>query len=295
MPDQDLYASLGSIFFPYSSELYSQIFYNKLNNLNDFSAYFERCEKLSSIRKYKNVKITCAKLLKYLESETISRNTDKYDVCMLLNFWVYSRLFNVLNPKGINVVNIAYGELQQIWNDFIDNKLRKPENETCKPIHNLALYNDWKERKELYEHYVDYDDFSKTLVGWPERCKEFYKYVESKKTLYEHFNKDCPSENEYKCPNFYSEYEKYHPDTVLSQLICHEEMKNKHSSPAVVASSVESRPDMSAGRMLRNGFGWNNNMRNLNGADNRLFDYASESFNPYSGGAEEHYIGYHPA
>ncbi|EDL42700.1 variable surface protein Vir32, putative [Plasmodium vivax] len=49
------------------------------------------------------------------------------------------------------------------------------------------------------------------------------------------------------------------------------------------------------GRMLRNGFGWNNNMRNLNGADNRLFDYASESFNPYSGGAEEHYIGYHPA
>ncbi|SCA59831.1 Plasmodium vivax Vir protein, putative [Plasmodium vivax] len=47
------------------------------------------------------------------------------------------------------------------------------------------------------------------------------------------------------------------------------------------------------GRMLRNGLGRNNNIRNLNGADNGLFDYTSEIFNPYSG--EEHYIGYHPA
>ncbi|VUZ93662.1 PIR protein [Plasmodium vivax] len=49
------------------------------------------------------------------------------------------------------------------------------------------------------------------------------------------------------------------------------------------------------GNMLRNRFGWNSNMRNFNGGDNGLFDYASESFNPFSGGAEEHYIGYHPA
>ncbi|CAI7719451.1 Plasmodium vivax Vir protein, putative [Plasmodium vivax] len=49
------------------------------------------------------------------------------------------------------------------------------------------------------------------------------------------------------------------------------------------------------GRILRNRFGWNNNMRNLNGAENGLYDYAPESFNPYSGGGEEHYIGYHPA
>ncbi|KMZ76891.1 hypothetical protein PVIIG_05932 [Plasmodium vivax India VII] len=48
------------------------------------------------------------------------------------------------------------------------------------------------------------------------------------------------------------------------------------------------------GGMIRNGLGWNNNnMRNFNGEDNRLYDYASEPFNPYPG--EEHYIGYHPA
>ncbi|VUZ99811.1 PIR protein [Plasmodium vivax] len=48
------------------------------------------------------------------------------------------------------------------------------------------------------------------------------------------------------------------------------------------------------GGMIRNGLGWNtNNMRNFNEGDIRLYDYASEPFNPYPG--EEHYIGYHPA
>ncbi|VVA00393.1 PIR protein [Plasmodium vivax] len=48
------------------------------------------------------------------------------------------------------------------------------------------------------------------------------------------------------------------------------------------------------GGMIRNGLGWNNNnMRNFNGGDIRLYDYSAEPFNPYPG--EEHYIGYHPA
>ncbi|SCA82053.1 Plasmodium vivax Vir protein, putative, partial [Plasmodium vivax] len=50
------------------------------------------------------------------------------------------------------------------------------------------------------------------------------------------------------------------------------------------------------GSMLRNGLGWNNNnMRNMHGGEYGLFDYATESYNPYTGGGEEHYIGYQPA
>ncbi|SCA60716.1 Plasmodium vivax Vir protein, putative [Plasmodium vivax] len=47
------------------------------------------------------------------------------------------------------------------------------------------------------------------------------------------------------------------------------------------------------GRMLRNGLGFNRN--NINVHDNGLFDYAPGSFNPYSMGGDEHYIGYQPA
>ncbi|GAB69714.1 CYIR protein [Plasmodium cynomolgi strain B] len=50
------------------------------------------------------------------------------------------------------------------------------------------------------------------------------------------------------------------------------------------------------GRQFRNTLGGNNNnMTSINGGENELFDYASASFNPYSGGEDEHYIGYHPA
>ncbi|SCA59591.1 Plasmodium vivax Vir protein, putative [Plasmodium vivax] len=47
------------------------------------------------------------------------------------------------------------------------------------------------------------------------------------------------------------------------------------------------------GRMLRNGLGFNRN--NINVHDNGLFEYAPGSFNPYSMGGDEHYIGYQPA
>ncbi|VUZ99854.1 PIR protein [Plasmodium vivax] len=49
------------------------------------------------------------------------------------------------------------------------------------------------------------------------------------------------------------------------------------------------------GTHLRNRFGYNRNaISSIHRGDNELFDYATESFNPYPGG-EEHYIGYHPA
>ncbi|KMZ88833.1 hypothetical protein PVBG_05629 [Plasmodium vivax Brazil I] len=47
------------------------------------------------------------------------------------------------------------------------------------------------------------------------------------------------------------------------------------------------------GRMLRNGLGLNRN--NINLHDNGLFEYEPGSFNPYSMGGDEHYIGYQPA
>ncbi|KMZ83302.1 hypothetical protein PVBG_06149 [Plasmodium vivax Brazil I] len=240
-----------SFIFPFSDELNSQHFYNYLSGLTGLSAYVQKCEKLSSFHNGRGIKNTCAKLLKYLDFDTISTNKDnKYDACMLLNFWVYRRLFDYLQTVDERYLHQAYANLQLIWNDFSNDKLKNTGNETCRPIHNLSLYKDWKERKELYEYYVDYDDFSKKLLIWPDKCKEFYEYVERKKTLYNHFNTGCPSKDEYRCPKFYSEYEKYHPDKVLHQLTCHKEMNKKGaSSPASVGDLSENTlQDMSSSR-----------------------------------------------
>ncbi|KMZ76715.1 hypothetical protein PVIIG_05714 [Plasmodium vivax India VII] len=207
--------------FSFSDELYSQRFYNNLDGSTDYRAYISNCKSLSSFPQSSITKRTCAKLLQYLDTNTISRNTNnKYDVCKLLNFWVYRWFFDILRTKDEKSIPLAYGELQLIWNDFIKDKPEKPGNKICRPISELAAYGDWRYRKELYEYYVDYEDFSKTLASWPTRCKDFYHYVESKRKLYEHFKTPCSSKEKKGCPEFYSECERYDPEKVLPHPDC---------------------------------------------------------------------------
>ncbi|SCA60347.1 VIR protein [Plasmodium vivax] len=346
MAGQDFWTSLTDFVFSFSDELNSQRFYDQLDDLEGYIPYLSKCEYFNSFDKNKRAKKICARVLKYLETDKISINkNDDYDICMLLNFWVYSKLFDILQNKGEKNVHIAYGELQLLWDGIIDYKLKKHENQTCRPLPDLVLYNDWKERKELYEYCVDYPAISKSAVGYNERCREFYKYVESKKPLYKHFKEHCPSDEKKKCPEFYNQCLQYDPEKVLPDLECSDEIMQERAAAASSAlqktkehlgSETESRgrsvgmvsdgaqnlngnpqnvrmygnvllgvvaTSMTSGAlyrftplggMIRNGLGWNNNnMRNFNAGDFRLYDYASEPFNPYPG--EEHYIGYHPA
>ncbi|CAI7718332.1 PIR protein [Plasmodium vivax] len=341
MAGQDILTQLSSLFFSFSNELNSQYFYNQLEDIEDFKEYFPNCKSLRSFPNSRSVIRICAKLLKYLESNTINKN-DEYDVCKLLNFWVYRWLFDILGTNDEKYIPLVYGQLQLIWSFFIQDK---PENKTCVPISELVLHDDWRNRKELYEYCVDYYTFSKTLVGYPERCKEFYKYVESKKTLYKYFNERCTTNNTNRCPDFYDQCKQYDPEKVLRDLHCNDGIRQESDTasfrvPRIRSGDSVNEPDSEEGNvgmmpvgpsnlngnpktvenvgnillgvvattmtsgalyrftplggMIRNGLGWNNNnMRNFNGGDIRLYDYASDSFNPYPG--EEHYIGYHPA
>ncbi|EDL42656.1 variable surface protein Vir14, truncated, putative, partial [Plasmodium vivax] len=324
----------------------SQHVYNQLNGLRGFNAYIHKCETLNSVHKSNNVKKICARLLQYLDNYTKSINeNDEYDICMLLSFWVYSRLFDILKSKGETYIYRVYAKFQSIWYGFIDDNLKNTNNKKCRPISDLAVYDDWRDRKELYEYCVDYYTFSQTLAGFPDRCKEFYKYVESKKALYAKFKNLCSSDKKKGCPEFYAKCEKYDPEKVLPRLDCYHEIKQERDAAALSIPQLRDEhsvnepnsegtdagmkpfddPNLSGnphtvtklgnvflgvvattmtsgalyrftplGGMIRNGLGWNtNNMRNFNGGDIRLYDYAAEPFNPYPG--EEHYIGYHPA
>ncbi|KMZ89341.1 hypothetical protein PVBG_03691 [Plasmodium vivax Brazil I] len=249
--------------------------------------------------------------------------------------------------KPFSYISSAFGKIELIWNDFIEKKLKHRKNETCEPIHSIIMDNDWRDRKELYEYYVNYDALSDTVKIFTNMCEEFFQYVESKKKLYEHFKEPCLSKDTNMCPKFYDECKKYDPENVLSNHSCHEYIMKERAAAApsvlqrvntpsdsdpnsddrdgrmmtydapklsgnphtvtklgnvllgVVATSMTSGAlyrFTPLGGMIRNGLGWNtNNMRNFNGGDIRLYDYATESFNPHTGGGEEHYIGYHPA
>ncbi|KMZ83188.1 hypothetical protein PVBG_06024 [Plasmodium vivax Brazil I] len=221
--------------FPYSSELYSQFFYNYLDNLKDSEAYYSKCETLSSIYKDDRVKVICAKLLKYLETNTINKG-DEYDVCKLLNFWVYRWLFDILGTNDEKYIPLVYGQLQLIWSFFIKDK---PENKTCVPISELVLHDDWRDRKELYDYCVDYSPFNKTIFGYNHRCKEFYKYVESKIPLYKHFKEICPQNDTKRCPEFYAKCLQYDPENVLHTLECHTEIINERKTAVPSVPQIE--------------------------------------------------------
>ncbi|SCA59738.1 VIR protein [Plasmodium vivax] len=330
----------------FSSELYSEKFYKQLDDLRHFREYFPVCDSLKSYDKGEGVKKLCARLLKYLKTNNISKEDNEYNICILLNYWVYDKLNVILKSDDSSSIYRAFGEIGLIWSNFIEKNLKNVENLTCKHISNIVNHDDWKKRKELYDYCVNYDALNKIVANFPQKCNDFHEYIEDKAHLYEHFKKNCPSSNENECPNFYEKCKKYDPKDALPLLRCHEEIIRKRpatvlrppitdervsgeetheyfSSAGMRSSNAQNLPENSyavrkfgdvflgvvattmtagglykftpLGGILRNGFGWNNNMRTFNGGDNGLFDYAPESFNPYSGGTEEHYIGYHQA
>ncbi|KMZ76901.1 hypothetical protein PVIIG_06239 [Plasmodium vivax India VII] len=305
--------------------LYTGNFYEDLETSSTSSRYDIYCGSPEKpMRDSRDVRNICATILNYLEFtySASDHTTDAYDVCKLLNYWVYKRLNVVLHSKKSKYINQTHGDIVRKWNTFNDYVLKNPKNKTCKPIGNIVVYNDWEKRKELYEYYVDYNQIKQYLQIYPKKCKEFYKYIESKKKLYEHFKKDCPSDDINRCPEFYEQCKQYDPEEVLPHIHCYDvEMQETATAASrlpqlrkgLLDSETESEetngpmrtfdaPKLSGksqsvenvGGMIRNGLGWNNNnMRNFNGGDIGLYDYASEPFNPYPG--EEHYIGYHPA
>ncbi|SCA60071.1 Plasmodium vivax Vir protein, putative [Plasmodium vivax] len=326
------------------------IFYEELETSDTSNSYDVYCGTAQlPLHGSRSVRNTCSSILNYLENiySESDHTTDTYDVCKLLNYWVYNRLKILLHSYDSNYIIRAHGDIVRKWNDFNELKLKKDENKTCKPISNIIAYNDWDKRKELYEYYVDYSPIYQLLRFFPDKCNEFYHYVESKKPLYEHFKKHCSSNRNDWCNEFYTKYEEYDPDKVLSTFECHQKIIDERAAAAsedpqkvdtfpagetnpkappadTLPRSTQNLPEKShtvtkignvllgvvatsmtsgvlyrftpLGRRLRSGYGSNRNIvSNLNGADNGLFYYASESYNPYSGHGEEHYMGYHPA
>ncbi|KNA01701.1 hypothetical protein PVNG_04727 [Plasmodium vivax North Korean] len=219
--------------FSVDQGLYTAILYEQLENSLTSTSYDNYCGTSDTpLHGDRNIRNICATILNYLET-TYSKSDhtyDPYDVCKLLNYWVYNSLNNVLhfsNSNNFNKISKVHGDIVIRWNNFNEDKLKETENKTCKPIINIAAYNDWEKRKELYEYYVDYSPIKTFLDFYPQGCRKFYHYVESKKKLYEHFKKHCTSDKKKGCPDFYEQCEKYDPDIILPTLKCRQEIINE--------------------------------------------------------------------
>ncbi|KMZ83274.1 hypothetical protein PVBG_05901 [Plasmodium vivax Brazil I] len=217
----------------FKDDLYSEKFYESLYDLKDLSDYYIYCNPLEKLPSGTSIKKICARVLKYIE--TIYKNSynpdDPYDVCLLLNYWVYSRLFDILKKE--NYVYQAYAKLQSIWTAFLEDK--RYDN-LCEPINDMVSHNDWRERKELYEYCIDYSPIKQRIDIFVQGCDEFYVYVENKARLYEHFGSRCPNDDTKICPNFYKDCEKYNPKNVLSTFSCQQKILDKRAADSARVS-----------------------------------------------------------
>ncbi|KNA01573.1 hypothetical protein PVNG_05019 [Plasmodium vivax North Korean] len=151
---------------------------------------------------------------------------NEYNDCILLNYWVYSRLVNIFQSDDASIIAGPFAILQRIWHDIVEKPSYKPRNNKCFPDGTLVTQKDWRERKALYDYCVNYDTIKKTIPSYEKICPEYWSYVDSHTSLFEYFKTRCSKTND-QCPEFYNNCKQYDPKEFLLTFSCNEQMKQK--------------------------------------------------------------------
>ncbi|SBT00783.1 PIR Superfamily Protein [Plasmodium ovale curtisi] len=233
-----------------TSDLFSEKFYNDMNiEYDDLTNYKQQCDTLILSEKNKNeVKEICKKYLRYLDKNKTAWNVvnPEYDVCILLNYWIYYKLAYYFGLNNTDDINNAFSSFQYWWSYSINPLNIKQYSEKCKPNFELVRHSDWQKRKELYDYCVNYNLIKQTVEYFNSDCQKYYKYIEEKSYIYDHFEELCNSGGS-NCPHFYYKCKDYNPNIVLSKLPCHAEMEEKKAAEQAVDMPQESRQELGSG------------------------------------------------
>ncbi|SBS94142.1 PIR Superfamily Protein [Plasmodium ovale curtisi] len=229
------------------SVLPSVQFYNDVGkNHENLSYYIQKCEQIIATGNIDDVKIICKKFLRHLENSAVW-NVEKpgYDVCLLLNYWIYDKLYHIFSDQESS--NIAFSNFQMISsypNKYITKNLSY--NAKCKYKIDFHMHEDWQKRKEFYDYCVDYKTLYGMVTGYDQNCSDFHDYLEKKEELYKHFEGLCSTEQT-KCPEFYVECKEHNPNILLSKLPCHDEILRKKAAVIASASHHSSGQELVSG------------------------------------------------
>ncbi|KMZ96113.1 hypothetical protein PVNG_05881 [Plasmodium vivax North Korean] len=240
-----------------SNELFSGKFYHDLNNDDGLTVYYPDCISLGPVykdTKSRSLRILCAQLVKYLKTTytTLNKGDLKYDDCILLNYWIYSRLVNILGTEDKTVIAPILGELIRIWNSIVANPLYTSPYNKCMPDSIIPTQNDWRKRKELYDYCVNYDTIKNTLPYFDHMCPKYWNYVESHTSLFKYFETLCSKSSD-QCPEFYNECNQYDPNVVLRTFSCNETMAKKKAEETSEKDKLQLQGGRSAGQEANHG------------------------------------------
>ncbi|SBT00179.1 PIR Superfamily Protein [Plasmodium ovale curtisi] len=220
------------------SDIPSERFYDELNNnYFDLWKHNSKCAEVYKIHKKIRNKKICEKILRHLENSTVSNNDNSgYDDCLLLKYWIYSVLEDIFGSEDTSHIGNAFAGVQYIWNYIVEYPNSKPYNKKCKQHFDVFDYDDWKNRKELYDYYVDFRTLFDTAMRFDLVCEEYYRKIEEKIPLYKRFEEICSDQS--KCPEFYEKYQPYNPKSVLSKLPCHDKIEKARAAEASPKTSI---------------------------------------------------------
>ncbi|SBS94626.1 PIR Superfamily Protein [Plasmodium ovale curtisi] len=99
----------------YLSDLLSVQFYTDINkNHSELSNYTRQCEKLIVKKDNDEMKTVFKRFLRHLEESSVWNFINhEYDICLLLNYWIYDNLNNIFGAKYNS--DIAFANFQYVW------------------------------------------------------------------------------------------------------------------------------------------------------------------------------------
>ncbi|GAB69890.1 CYIR protein, partial [Plasmodium cynomolgi strain B] len=213
--------------------LASEQFYNNLDREHeDLSNYSNHCDiKTWGKKNEHQLKEICKKFVRYLETSMELNFVDPaYDVCILLNYWLYDKLTKIFpGENNSEYIRKAFGSLQLVWHNLYYYSGKSNHNK-CNPNFKTVNHQDWDKRKKLYDYYVDYDYLSKMAIFHHDKC-EYYKKINEMSSLYEYFKGKCLTE-EYNCPHFFDKFQIESREYKLENLGCQTQMEQEISADA---------------------------------------------------------------
>ncbi|GAB69804.1 hypothetical protein PCYB_005530 [Plasmodium cynomolgi strain B] len=182
-----------------SGALPSKNFYNELETtFNELGEHDVKCN--SDYLQYSepNIIKICATLVKYLNTNPENERNLKDQHCNLLSLWIYEQLFKYFPDEANRLV------LSDIFANRNDLQVDKCLRDVI-----VLSYDNWKERKDLYDYCVDYHEFNFLNDFSDEKCKEYEKYIEEKSPLYDKY--DSLYMQAYEKDVFYKKCKYYNP------------------------------------------------------------------------------------
>ncbi|GAB69828.1 CYIR protein, partial [Plasmodium cynomolgi strain B] len=176
------------------------------------------------------------KIIRNLNDYALWDNSNaKYDVCKLLNYWVYSRLVRIWGSDKPSIITTPLAALHRVWNEFLKKSSNTSLNNKCIPDMGLAVQHNWQDRKKLYDYYVDYDYLLYMAKNYDkDECTYYYK-INEMIPLY-NFYKDLCSTHRERCPDVFYEFPVENIESELTDLQCYSKF-NGINGPILEATS----------------------------------------------------------